>query len=45
VNDRRTDLQRYNVPTANEVGTLMVGGNVDEANARDIVVHLTNGYF
>jgi hypothetical protein len=45
VNDRCTDLWRYNAPTANEVGALMVGGNVDEANARDIIVHSTNGYF
>jgi hypothetical protein len=45
VNDCCTDLRRYNAPTTNEVGTLMVGGDVDEANARDIVVCLTNGYF
>jgi hypothetical protein len=45
VNDRRTDLWRYNVPTTDEVGALMVAGDVDEANAHDIVVHSTNGYF
>jgi hypothetical protein len=45
VNDPRTDLRRYNASIADEVGALMVGGDVDEANARDIVVRLTNGYF
>jgi len=45
LNDRRTDLRRYNAPTADEVGALMVGGDVDEANARDIVIRSTNGYF
>jgi len=45
VNDRRTDLRRYNAPTANEVGALMVGGDVDEADACDIVIHSINGYF
>jgi hypothetical protein len=45
VNDRRTDLRRYNVPTVDEVGALMVGGDVDAANARDIVVRSSNGYF
>jgi len=45
MNDRRTDLWRYNALTADEVGTLMVGGDVDEANARDIVIRSTNGYF
>jgi hypothetical protein len=45
VNDPRTDLQRYNAPIADKVGALMVGGDVDEANARDIVVRSTNGYF
>ncbi len=44
-NDRHTDLRRYNEPTADEVGALMVGGDVDEANARAIVVCSTNGYF
>jgi hypothetical protein len=45
VNDRYTDLWRYNAPTTHEVGALMVGGNVDEADARDNVVRSTNGYF
>ncbi len=45
VNDRRTDLRRYNAPTASEVGALMVGGDVDEADAHDIVIRSTNGYF
>ncbi len=45
VNDCHTNLRRYNAPIADEVGTLMVGGDVDEANARNIVVRLTNGYF
>jgi len=45
LNDRHTDLQRYNVPTADEVGALMVGGDVDEVNARDIIIRSTNGYF
>jgi len=45
LNDRRTDLRRYNEPTTDEVGALMVGGDVDEANACDIVIHSTNGYF
>jgi len=45
VNDRRIDLRRYNVPTVDEVSALMVGGNVDEVDARDIVVRSTNGYF
>jgi hypothetical protein len=45
VNDHHSDLQRYHVPTVDEVGTLMVGGDVDEADTRDIVVHSTNGYF
>jgi hypothetical protein len=45
MNDRRTDLRCYNVPTANEVGALMVRGDVDEADARDIVICSTNGYF
>jgi len=45
VNDCRTDLQRYNAPTVDDVGALMVRGDVDEADARDIIVHLTNGYF
>jgi hypothetical protein len=45
VNDHRTDLRRYNAPIANEVGALMVGGDVDEVDARDIVIRSTNGYF
>jgi hypothetical protein len=45
VNDRRTDLRRYHAPTVDEVGALMVGGDVDEADSRDIVVCSTNGYF
>jgi len=45
LNDRRTDLRHYNAPTTDEVGTLMVGGDVDEANARDIIICSTNGYF
>ncbi len=38
VNGRRTDLWRYNAPTADEVSTLMVGGNVDEVDTCDIIV-------
>jgi hypothetical protein len=45
VNNRCTDLQRYNAPTVDEVDALMVGGDVDETDARDIIVHSTNGYF
>ncbi len=45
VNDCHTNLQHYNAPTVDEVGALMVRGNVDEADARDIVVRSTNGYF
>jgi hypothetical protein len=45
VNKRRIDLRRYNAPTVDEVGALMVGGNVDEADAREIIVRSTNGYF
>jgi hypothetical protein len=45
LNDRRIDLRRYNAPTADEVGALMVGGDVDETNAHDIVIRWTNGYF
>jgi hypothetical protein len=44
VNDHRTDLRRYNAPTIDKVGALMVGGDVDEANAHNIIMHLTNGY-
>jgi len=45
VNDRRTNLRCYNAPTVDEVGALMVGGDVDEVDTRDIVVRSTNGYF
>jgi hypothetical protein len=45
VNDRRTDLRCYNAPTVDEVGALMVGGDVDEANTCDIIVRSTNDYF
>ncbi len=45
VNDRHTNLQHYNAPTVDKVKALMDGGDVDEANACDIVVHSTNGYF
>ncbi len=44
VKDHHTDLRCYNVLIADEVGALMVGGYVDEADAFDIVVHSTNGY-
>jgi hypothetical protein len=45
LNDRRTNLQRYNAPIVDKVGALMVWGDVDEANAHDIVIRSTNGYF
>jgi len=45
VNDYRTKLWHYNAPIVDEVGALMVGGDVDEADTRNIVMHLTNGYF
>jgi hypothetical protein len=45
VNDRRIDLQHHNAPTSDKVSALMVGGNVYEANAWDIIVRSTNGYF
>jgi len=45
VNVRHIDLRRYNALTINEVDTFMVGGDVDEADARDIVVRSINGYF
>jgi hypothetical protein len=45
VNDCHPNLQRYNVPTVDKVGALMVGGDVDEVDARDIDVRSTNGYF
>jgi hypothetical protein len=45
VNNRRTDLRHYNAPTVDKIGALMVGGDVDEADARDIVMRSNNGYF
>jgi hypothetical protein len=45
LNDRHTDFRHYHAPTVDEVGALMVGGDVDEADAHDIIVHSTNGYF
>jgi hypothetical protein len=45
VNKCRTDLRRYNAPSVDKVGALMVGGDVDEADARNIVMRSTNGYF
>ncbi len=45
LNDRRSDLRRYHAPTVDEVGALMVGGDVDEVYSRDIIVRSTNGYF
>jgi hypothetical protein len=45
VKDRHSDLRRYHAPTVDEVGALMVGGDVDEADSRDIVVRSINGYF
>jgi hypothetical protein len=45
VNDRHTNLLHYNAPTVDKVGALMVGGDVDEVDTRDIVVRSTNGYF
>jgi hypothetical protein len=45
VNDRRTNLRCYNAPTVDEVGALMVGGDVDEVDACNIIVCSTNGYF
>jgi hypothetical protein len=45
MNDRRSDLRRYHAPIVDEVGALMVGCDVDEANVHDIVMRLTNGYF
>jgi hypothetical protein len=45
VKTRRTNLRRYNAPIVDEVGALMVGGDVDEADARDIIMRSTNGYF
>jgi hypothetical protein len=45
VNHRRNDLRHYHALTVDEISALMVRANVDEANARYIVVRLTNGYF
>jgi hypothetical protein len=45
VNDRHTDLRRYNAPTTDEVGIVVVGGDVDEEDACDIIVCLSNDYF
>ncbi len=45
VNDRCSDLWHYQAPIVDKVGALMVGGDVDETDARDIVVRSTNGYF
>jgi hypothetical protein len=45
LNDRCIDLRCYNSPTVDEVGALMVGGDVDEANACNIVIRSINGYF
>jgi len=45
VNDHCINLRCNNAPTIDEVGVLMVGGDVDEVDARDIVVRWTNGYF
>jgi hypothetical protein len=39
VNDHCANLQHYHAPIVDEIGALMVGGNVDEADARDIIVH------
>jgi len=45
VNNHYTNLRRYNAPTIDEVGALMVRGDVDEVDARNIIVRSTNGYF
>jgi hypothetical protein len=45
LNDRSNDLRRYHAPTVDEVDALMVGGDVDEVDSRDIIMRLTNGYF
>jgi hypothetical protein len=45
VNDCRTNLRCYNAPIVNEVGALMVGGDVDEVDACNIVMRSINGYF
>jgi hypothetical protein len=45
LNDRCNDLWHYHAPTVDEIGALMVGGDVDEADSHDIIVRSTNGYF
>jgi hypothetical protein len=45
VNDHHTNLRCYNAPIVDEVGSLMVGGDVDEVDTCDIIVRSTNGYF
>ncbi len=45
MNDHCIDLRCYNAPTFDEVGAFMVGGNVDEVDASNIVMHSTDGYF
>jgi hypothetical protein len=45
VNDHHINLRCYIAPTVDEVGALMVRGDVDEVDARDIIVRSTNGYF
>jgi hypothetical protein len=45
LNDRSNDLRRYHAPTVDEVDALMVGGDVDEVDSRDIIMRSTNGYF
>ncbi len=45
LNNRRNDLRRYHAPTVDKVGALMVGGDVDEVDSRDIIMCSTNGYF
>jgi hypothetical protein len=45
VNDHCTDLWHYHAPTTDKVGALMVGGDVDEVDSRDIDVRSINGYF
>jgi hypothetical protein len=44
VNDRRINLQRYNAPTIDEVGTLMVGA-MWMMQMHTTFVRSTNGYF
>ncbi len=45
VNDRRSDLWHYHAPTDDEAGALMVGCDVNEVNAHNIVMRSTDGYF